>query len=82
MTMRTNLDGTIDVRAVLTIRVDPVAWAQCMMGTHPDEVLQKDVRRDVKSFVRTQVQALAGAESAYDSSVGIPIDTVTVEGVY
>lgn len=56
MTTRTNPDGTIDVRVVLTVTVDPVVWAgQFINENHPFEVTQTLVRRDVKAHVRQLV---------------------------
>ncbi len=80
--MRTSPDGTIDVRVTLTVQVDPIAWARTMMDTDPDELTQKEVRRDVKRFIRGTVAELGGAESAHDPQTSIPLGDVTAEGLY
>jgi hypothetical protein len=84
MTIRTNPDGTIDVRVALTVQVDPDAWAQYMMDLDPSEVLQKEVRRDVKRYVRNIVadRAMHDADYGEDDGVQVPIGTVTVQGLY
>lgn len=52
MTTARNSDGTIDVRVVLTVRIDPGDWVADVMHEHPDEVLVTEVRRDVKAYIR------------------------------
>lgn len=79
--MTSNPDGTITVRAVLQIQVDPVAWARDMMGEHPDNVLQTDVRRNVRRYVGQQVRELAMNESEHSDLDRVPIGDVRVEGV-
>lgn len=66
-----NFDGTIDVRVVLRIRVDPREWVEDMMNEHGDEVLSTEVRRDIKAYVRN----LAAESTA-------PFRDVRAEGIY
>ena len=69
-----NADGTIDVRVVLTVKVDPDIWAEEVMETNPDEVLLKEIRSNVKRWVRDFVEGQA-------SDVPI-VDHVEAQGVY
>jgi hypothetical protein len=90
--MNTNPDGTIDVQVVLTVQVDPHAWARYMMGENPDEVLQKEVRHDVKKQVRNRIQDWPNGLAEYggydadgeelEDPVNVPIGDVTARGVY
>lgn len=73
MPMRTNADGTIDVRVELIVQVDPKAWAEDMMGD--PAALQTDVRRDVKRWVRNHL-----VEDNMDGER--PYGDVTVRGLY
>lgn len=82
MTTRTNDDGTINVRVVLRVQVDPRAWAAGMMGESPDEILQKDVRRDVKKRIRNKIAEWPMSCSDYDEEMNVPVGDVTAEGVY
>lgn len=75
MTTGRNADGTIDVRVVLTVRVDPDAWAADMMGDEPDETLLREIRKDVKRWVRNHI-----AEANMDGEY--PIGDVTAQGIY
>lgn len=59
MTTRRNVDGTIDVQVVLTVKVDPDAWVKDMMDVYPDGASVYEVRRHIKAHVRDLV-----AESA------------------
>lgn len=77
MSARRNDDGTVDVRVVLTVRVDPIAWAEQVMDEHPGEVTSYEVRKDVKKRVRDHV---AAAEMGGDDH--LPITRVRAEGVY
>lgn len=76
MTTGKNRDGTIDVRVVLNVRVDPRAWAEDVMEENPDEVLLREIRKSVKRFVRTAVQT-ATIEGGMP-----PIKRVHAEGIY
>lgn len=76
MTMGKNRDGTMDVRIVLNVRVDPKAWAEGVMDEHPDEPLLKEIRRSVKTTVRDHVKALVDEEHSY------PVLRVHAEGIY
>lgn len=77
MAMKTNPDGTIDVRVVLTVTVDPVAWVRDMMDENPDELLQKEVRRDVKTWVRNAI-----ASAPFGNERAEAIRAVHAEGLY
>lgn len=82
MTMKTNADGTIEVRVVLTIQVDPNAWAATMMNERPEELLQKEVRRDVKKRVRDRIAEWPMDPSDYDEDTNVPIGEVYTQGLY
>lgn len=80
--MATNPDGTIDVQVVLTVNVDPAEWARLMMGEHPAEVLQKEVRRSVKARIRNHISNWSLASSDQDRDELVPIGAVHVRGLY
>lgn len=73
MTAKPNWDGTIDVRVVLTVRIDPKAWVEDVMEEHAEEVLAKEVRRDVKARVR---------DTVLEHSETLGLRSVKAEGVY
>lgn len=68
-----NPTGTIHVRVVLDVEVDPDAWARDMM--HAPDTLVTEVRRDVKRWTRDVVSGLPADEHA-------PIGEVTAQGIY
>lgn len=80
--MATSPDGTITVRVVLQVQVDPDAWARTMMDTDPDELLQKEIRRDVKTRVRNRIADWSTSTSEFDDYTDVPIGTVTAQGLY
>lgn len=82
MTVGQNADGTIDVRVVLNVRVDPYTWAEDVMGERPDEVLAREVRKSVKQVVRDHVKGLAGTPSPHEPSRPHPVFRVHAEGIY
>lgn len=82
MTMKTCADGTIEVRVVLTVEVDPNAWARTMMDENPDELLQKEVRRDVKKRVRDRIADWPTYPSDLDEENNVPIGKVFAQGIY
>lgn len=75
MPAKVNPDGTIDVRVVLTVRVDPDSWVARVMDEHPTEVLQSEVRRNVKRYVRDLV-------AGHDEGAFHSIKDVAAQGVY
>lgn len=81
MTNGLNDDGTIDVRVVLTLRVDPINWATDMMARAPMDVLQTAIRNDVKREIRDRVRKLDEQPCRF-SSAPIPISRVEAQGVY
>lgn len=70
-------DGTIEVRVVLYVRVDPKAWAENMMGLHPDEVLHRDVRGSVKGYARHLLASSPQLQSTFSQIDPVPITSVT-----
>lgn len=80
MTTRVADDGTIEVRVVLFVRVDPQAWALDMMGEHPDEVLHKEVRADVKQYAARLIEESGMKESTYrPDETSVPILDVIID---
>lgn len=67
------MDGTIDIRVVLRVRVDPKAWAASVMEEHDEEVTASEVRKDVKVRLRDIVR---------DHSEALGLQQVQAEGFY
>lgn len=75
-------DGTIEVRVVLHVKVDPKLWARDMMGEHPDEVLQREVRDHVKDWVVKSIDYCSHDSSAHSDMDSVPITEVILETPY
>lgn len=82
MTTRINPDGTIEVRVVLYVTVDPAAWAQNMMGEHPDEVTSREVRAHVKEFASDVVYGEHLKSCRHSDIDPVPITGVVLETPY
>lgn len=74
MSMGRNPDGTITVRVVLSVTVDPEEWVADMMNT-VEPVLDKNIRQDVKRYVRSLV-------ANGDQSSQTYLSNVTAQGLY
>lgn len=81
MTTGKNRDGTIDVRVVLNVRVDPRAWVEDVMEEHPDEVLLREIRKSVKTTIWAHVREMAEEQAPY-SDHNYPVLRVHAEGIY
>lgn len=83
MAIGRNADGSLTVRVELQVRVDRDDWARDVMGTDPDEVLDKLIRRSVKREVRQRVAEMSmetAPEAAEDEH--FPVLDVRVQGIY
>lgn len=75
-------DGTIEVRVVLHVKVDPKAWAENMMGDHPDEVRHKEIRDHVKTYIRDVASDARHNWAAHSEIDQVPITDVILEDPY